>query len=207
MRRALSASAFAVFLLAIGLGLFPRWKMDSALANVARAMARVKSMHVVGWKLRGSGERQRIEIWAKQGEKLRYEYGDETVVDDGRKLLSLIARNGSVSVTINRPKAFPGLGQGMSYLDLFMGEQLVKQLTDRGELGVAGTRAVELPDGRRAVLIPKGDPGRNSAAKRCGGSLTVKRFSAVGAWAIAAAAPLRQTTNAASPPLFVFVMA
>jgi len=154
MRRALYGGSIAVVLLLAVAFLFPRSQGNSALADVARAMASVKSMHVVGWKVNGSGEKQRIEIWAKADGRCRIEYGDtELVVDDGEKLVSQVTYNGEASVSIYRSGEFPDLGQGMSYLDLFMGEQMVKKITKEGQLGLAGSQPTTLPDGRKAVVM------------------------------------------------------
>lgn len=154
MKRALFASAFVIVLVAIGAGLFPRGRENAALADVARAMASVKSMHIVGWKLGGSGEKHRIEIWAKEGNKFRLEYGDiETAVDDGNRLVSLRTDPGYVSAMIRQSKEFPNLEEGMSYLQLFMGEQVLERLLRQGGLGIAGSRPATLPDGRKAVIV------------------------------------------------------
>lgn len=154
MKRALPVTVLAVFMIAVGLWFLPGQKADRALADMARAMAGVKSMHVVGWKVNGSGEKQRIEIWAKADGKCRIEYGDtELLVDDGEKLVSQVTYNGETSVTINRAGEFPDLGEGMSYLDLFVGEQMARKITQQGGLGSAGSRSTTLPDGRRAVVM------------------------------------------------------
>lgn len=154
MRRVFVGIGLIAVVMGVLLWLIPGRNGSYALADVARAMANVKSVHVVGWKLDRSGEKKRIEIWAKGGDKFRCEYeGNETVVDDGAKLVSLSTYEGCTSATINRPKTFPGLEHGMSYLDLFMGRQVLKQLMENGHLGFAGSRPTTLPDGRAAVIM------------------------------------------------------
>ncbi|MCX6376795.1 MAG: zf-HC2 domain-containing protein, partial [Armatimonadetes bacterium] len=154
MRRAFVGTGLIAALMAVLFWLIPGRNGSYALADVARAMANVKSVHVVGWRLDRSGQKKRIEIWAKGGDKFRFEQeSNETAVDDGEKLISVRTYEGCTSATINRSKTFPGLEHGMSYLDLFMGKQVLKQLMENGELGLAGSRSTTLPDGRRAVIM------------------------------------------------------
>lgn len=154
MKRTWYAAGLAVILMLLGVFLFPRTQGNTALADVMQAMADVKSVHAVGWKLNRFGERERIEIWAGEGGKYRLEYKDaETVVDDGEKLVSLVTYEGQTSVTISQSGQSPDFAFGAWYPELFMGERMTSRVMQEGRLGFAGSRSSVLPDGRKAVVM------------------------------------------------------
>lgn len=154
MKRTLLVTVFTVFMIAVGLWLLPGQKADRALADMAGAMANVKSVHAVGWKLNRFGERERIEIWAGKGGKCRLEYKDtETAVDDGEKLVSLVTYEGQTSATISQSGQSPDFAFGAWYPELFMGERMTSRVMQEGRLGFAGSRSSILPDGRPVVVM------------------------------------------------------
>ncbi len=170
-RRALAIGAVVIMLAALTLWMLPRRGMDSALADVARAMANVQSAHFVGSTLDyATGKHLSVEGWVK-GEKFRMlTDGTEDVADDGNRLVTISTTGGFVSALISPSGKYVGLSEGMTYLDVFRGERAFEEARGGG-MAFAGWENLTLPDGRQAkkgILSSHGsklvlliDPGTN----------------------------------------------
>ena len=67
MRKAILVGALVVMLVTAGYWLVTGRQQDVALAQVAEAMANVKSAHLVGWRFdpETGGRRETVECWVE----------------------------------------------------------------------------------------------------------------------------------------------
>jgi len=153
-RRKLFAAAFAAVLIATGFCLAPK-RHTIALADVARAMGQVQSAHLVGWMLDPeTGSHRRMEMWVKGPTKYRERLeGLSEAADDGTRLVTLSGCGPVRVAEIRPPGGYPGLEEGMTYLDLFRRAGLQDYLTKAGGLRVTGSSWVKMPDGKNAVQL------------------------------------------------------
>jgi outer membrane lipoprotein-sorting protein len=150
MRRAVLVGAFVVLLVTTGFWFLSGRRQDSALAQVAEAMAKVKSAHLVGWWTDSrTGEKQRIEAWVKGPDKFRFTLeGREDAADDGEKLVSVTTVNGVTTAVLQPSGRFPGSEAGLTYLDLFTDPQGLEAGLKATGSELAGWRSGTLPDGQ-----------------------------------------------------------
>jgi outer membrane lipoprotein-sorting protein len=162
-RRAVGAAAFVVALVTSGVWLLPE-RQSIALADVARAMASVQSAHLVGWRVDGStGEQRAFEVWVKGPSKLRWWVeGGQDVADDGERLVLVSSPSSAGWPTIAEicPSGeLQGIGEGMTYLDLFQGPLMVQRALEGGGTRVREWTPVTLADGREGVELVLSVPG------------------------------------------------
>lgn len=155
MKRALIAFGLVVVLAVIGLGILPRQGGSVALADVARAMANVKSAHMVVFDADvKTGERHTIEVWIKSPSKYRMlEEGVGEMADNGKRSVEIGTRDGVLTATIEQSKGFKGLEHIMPSLSFFNGEEAVDYLIKENDLAFVGSKPDVLADGRKAKII------------------------------------------------------
>jgi len=153
VRKALFAAGLVVILVAVGFWLLPNRQGDFALADVARAMSKVKSVHFVGWSSK-SGEHRKFEGWVEGQSRMRVcEEGVEDVADDGEKLTFINYRGGACTATIKPSREFPGLEEHMGYLDLLVGPNALASALKLNAADLVGSEPVALPDGRKVIVF------------------------------------------------------
>lgn len=162
MRKAPLAAGLVVILVAIGFWLLPSRRGDFALADVARAMSKVKSVHFVGWKLDSSGNRKKMEGWIKGSSKVRWRTEGAGYVndaaDDGERVVEIWGSGGFQRATIRPSKGSAEWSrQGLS-ADLFYGHGLLRDLQDTIRPYTVTSRQTALPDGRRVVVYELNRP-------------------------------------------------
>ncbi len=155
VKRALFASAFVIGLVAIGVGLLPRGRENTALADVARAMSKVKSVHYVGWEVGPTGNRIKEEGWIKGSSKARRrrEHGDcvQDFADDGKTVVRISNYGESACATISRSRGSEGWPTGLS-MDLFRGQSQLRGCQNLFRPYTMTSRQTTLPNGRSAVV-------------------------------------------------------
>ena len=159
MRRVYLASAIAVLMLAAGLWLFPRQTESTALADMAIAMTRVSTVHFMGFAVDSNGNRRSLEGWVKGGNRLRIRIdGTKDIADDGTRLIA-VDLDHLPKVTIRVSGAWPGLAQGMTYLDLFNEPGALRSAMAGNGAEVISTSKVILDGGREGVATELGGDG------------------------------------------------
>jgi hypothetical protein len=164
MRRAVLVATFTVILTVAGYWFLSGKRQDAALAQVATAMADVKSAHLVGWRLDSdTGQRRRIEAWVKAPDRFRLTLeGLADAADDGQKMVTVTTVFGVASVLISPTGQFPGRERGLTYLDLFTGPEGVQAGLRASGSRLIGWRSGTLP-GKGAVEIAEIDTGTGKA--------------------------------------------
>lgn len=148
MKRTLLVTVFAVLMVAVGFWLLPGQKGDTALADVAHAMAKLESAHFVGWYTdHATGQRRRYEGWIKGSSRIR-------VIEEGR-LDELIQDGRSTRLVLDGPEREAIIQPAEDVepdisLSLFQGFDAVQALIERERVEVASTGNTALPDGREA---------------------------------------------------------
>lgn len=160
MRRVCVAAAFAVLMIAFGLWVLPRQKENTALADMAIAMAQVSTVHFTGFAVDSNGERRGLEGWVKGTNRLRIRVdGKEDIADDGGRLIA-VELDRLPKVTIRVSGAWPGLAEGMTYLDLFSAPGSLRSAMAGNGAKVVSTDKVILDGGREGVATElKGSDG------------------------------------------------
>ncbi len=160
MRRASLAAVFAVIMVAVGLALLPREKENTVLADMANAMARVGSVHFTGFAVDGNGDRRELEGWVKGVNRLRIRIeGREEIADDGNRLIA-VEFGPLAKVTVRVSEAWPGLAEGMTYLDLFSGPGSLRSAMAGNGAKIVNSANVVLDGGRQGVVTElKGSDG------------------------------------------------
>lgn len=156
MRRAAMAVVFLGVLAGVALWLLPR-RGGFALADVAEAMARVRSAHFVGWDPGhpSSGGRDRREGWVER-RRARSVEGD--VIDeffDETRFVEIRRENGAVYATIRPvPAELAKLLQDeMGYLKAFLWPQAAQEALERRGETVTKWERQRLSDGRVVVVV------------------------------------------------------
>lgn len=154
LKRVLIAAAVGIVLVAPALWLTSHRGPSAALANMARAMAKVQSAHFTGVSLDSeTGNYVPIECWVKGPTKLRLRTdGLEDEIHDGE---SRVVINFSTTPTIVRISSEsmpdPAMAVGLSYLNLFRGEIALERMDmDNAQIT---SEEVTLPDGRAATVV------------------------------------------------------
>jgi len=150
MKRALLAAGFALILVLTGISLFPRLQPSYALAQVARAMAQVRSVHFVGWYTdHDSGQRRKLEGWATGSSKLRFSLeGDMEEYLDGDRLVRVHLSGPEPEAVIQSAKE----AEPEFTLNLFQGPTALQALIKRARAEVVSSGARTLPGGRKAIV-------------------------------------------------------
>jgi outer membrane lipoprotein-sorting protein len=150
MRKTVLVGAFVVLLVTTGFWFLSGPRKDAALAQVAEAMAKVKSAHLTGWWTDShTGARKQIEGWVKGPGRFRFTLeGVEDAADDGEKLVSVTTLNGVTTAVIQPSGQFPGSESGLTYLDLFTDPEGLEAGLQATGSEVTGWRSGTLPDGR-----------------------------------------------------------
>ena len=154
MRRTLFGFGVLVVLAAVGIGVWPRQRGNTALAQVARAMENVKSAHIVMFRFDpDTRERHLADIWIKAPSKyrMRDRFGEEA--DDGKRSVRIATCNGVTTATIGPSKGRSDLEQSIPPLSFFNGEEAVRRFLADGVFGVVDERPTELPDGGKGKTI------------------------------------------------------
>lgn len=154
MRRRLVALALAAITIAVGFGLLPHMRGNTALAQVARAMANVKSAHAILYSINPStGERENTELWIERPSRVlvRSERGGEhgELADDGKRVVQIDTSDGICSATISPSK---GLPRGVPALSWFGGRELLEESMMSG-MEMTRSRSTTLPDGTKARVL------------------------------------------------------
>ncbi len=154
-RRLVPVGVVAAVLVVAGLWWLPR-RGGFALADVARAMAHVRSAHFVGWDpSQGTGGRDRREGWV---EPTRVRSIEGNVLDefcDETRMVEIRSEGGRVQVTISPLPAELAelLNQEGGYLRAFLWPQAAQDaLGQRGEAAASWERQ-RLPDGRPVIVV------------------------------------------------------
>lgn len=154
MRKAVFAAVMVVAIGMIGLGVIPRGRGNTALADVIRAMSRVKTVHFVGWTMDASGNRSKVEGWVEGSSRyrMRTETGGRAyeTADDGRVHVEVGAYDGSPQATISR-SADARRHQPRLYVDMFNGKERLASILDQSRPTVK-SHQTSLPNGRKAVV-------------------------------------------------------
>jgi outer membrane lipoprotein-sorting protein len=158
-RKLLAAGAVAALIVGLMLWMLPRRGLDSALADMARAMANVKSAHFMGVSLdRGAGGYVSVEGWVKGPQRMRTNLeGLSEEVHNGKTWTEINLRYRPVLVRINtetKSSPIPGV-PGSTYLDLFNGSTQMGMLTSPDSRLIS--KSVTLPDGRAATVVEQTD--------------------------------------------------
>jgi len=165
IRKAYLAAAFVVLMVAVGFGLFPYRTANSALAEVARAMSKVKSVHFVAWKAHSTGKRGRIEGWVVGSSKMRIrtESGGavEDFADDGSTVVEVNTWARPPYATIYRSETSARWPMDIS-IDLFRGRGLLKQWENPLRPYKMTSREITLTNGRKAVVYELNWPGQKT---------------------------------------------
>lgn len=150
MKRAIIAAGVIAVATVIGLGIWPSNRGNAVLAQVARAMENVKSVHLTGYEIHGENrERRDFELWIEHPAKFRLKgVGSKTyeMADDGTKRVMLNWSRGTCSVTVSRSESLPA---GFPALSWFSGEGLLNTT----KMGIVESRSETLPDGRPVKII------------------------------------------------------
>jgi len=158
MRRAVMAVVFVGVLAGVALWQLAGRRGDAALAAVAQAMSKVKSVHFVGWDpSRGPGDRDRREGWIEP-RRARSVEGD--VLDeflDENRMVEIRSDGGLVQVTINPlPLDLANLlkeKQGFLRALPFMWPQAAQDELERAGARVTRSERMRLHDGRSALVV------------------------------------------------------
>ena len=156
MRRVIVAAGIAVLLMVFGVWLLPRPQDNVARADVlddmARAMSKIRSVHITGWRLDdATGERRAMEGWVKGPDKMRITVkGIEDVADDGKQLVA-VEYGELPQVSVRPTGTLPGLYDGMTYLDLFSGPSALRSAMTVNRARMVSERPVRLADGRKGT--------------------------------------------------------
>ena len=148
-RMALAAGLAAAILVA-SLFMFPRMNGNYALAQVARAMAQVRSVHFVGWYTdHDSGQRRKLEGWARGSSQLRFSLeGDMEEYLDGDRLVRVRLSGPDPEAVIQSAKE----AEPEFTLNLFQGPAALQALIKRARAEVVNSGARTLPGGRKAIV-------------------------------------------------------
>lgn len=145
-KKGLLAAGFAIALLAVALTMFPRPHKAFALANVARAMESVRSVHFSGWHTGNKG-RIRFDGWQRGG---RYSWSSENQRE--------VADNGTTCTIINNHPFCPYVtiedshAARESMQDDYMGLTLVNRYLSDNSGARVESRRDAASDGRPVVV-------------------------------------------------------
>ncbi len=145
MRRAKYAVAFAIILLVTGGFLFPKMEGNSAVAQVLRALANVRSCHITGWTLDKDGNKVVMEGWFKAPDKMRMRHGEsyDYLVKDGR---STTVWEGIATI---EPAEATG---GVEGLKAILSADSLKQFAAGYGMRL-GIESATFPDGREVLIL------------------------------------------------------
>jgi outer membrane lipoprotein-sorting protein len=150
LRRLLIAGAAVILLIAPALWLTSRPGPNSALAAVAEAMAKIKSVHCTGFEIHFDGKRSDFEMWLKQPEKFRAKAKigkvTEEISDDGKKRIRLRHADGLYSATISPSNGIP---EDEFSLNWFSKEGMFEMTRS----GIIASHSALLPNGREADVL------------------------------------------------------
>ena len=153
MRKAYLAVAFAVIMAAVGIRLLPHQTDTLAIADMARAMAKVDTVHFVGYAVDAGGKRHRLEGWVKGTNRIRIRVdGLQDIADDGHRLVA-VDTGRLPKVTIRISGALQGLAQGMTYLDLFSGPGSLRSAFEANGAKAIRSNKVVLPNGAQGLVV------------------------------------------------------
>ena len=159
-----SVFALAAVLVAIGIILLPH-RQNTALADVARAMARVKSVHFVGWAADSTYGRTRIEGWIVGSSKMRMRTEGrnrlEDYGDDGKTVVEVNTWSRNPYATIRSSGNDERWPMELS-LSLFRGHNILENARNPLHPCTITSRRTALPDGRRVVICQLGWPGQET---------------------------------------------
>jgi outer membrane lipoprotein-sorting protein len=158
MKRTVIAVVFLGVLAGVAFWQLPGRRGDAALAAVAEAMAKVKSVHFVGWDpSHRPGGRDRREGWIEP-RRARSVEGD--VLDDffdENRMVEIRSDSGLVRVTINPlPLDLANLlkeEQGFLRALPFMWPQAAQDALERHGERVTNSERRQLPDGRSVMIV------------------------------------------------------
>ena len=157
VRRALFALT-ALLLVAAGIIFFPR-RQNTALADVSRAMARVRSVHFVGWETDSAHGRSTMEGWIVGDSKLRYREEGEAWLDDygddGKIVVEVNTYSRNPYATIRASDNDERWPMELS-LSLFRGHNVLEDARNPLHPSKITSRKATLPDGRKAVIYQIG---------------------------------------------------
>ena len=152
-RRALFALT-ALLLVAAGIILLPR-RQNTALADVSRAMAKVKSVHFVGGEEDSRYGRSTMEGWIVGDSKLRYREEGEAWLDDygddGKIVVEVNTYSRNPYATIRASDNDERWPMELS-LSLFRGHNVLEDARNPLHPSKITSRKATLPDGRRVVV-------------------------------------------------------
>ncbi|HET6454897.1 MAG TPA: hypothetical protein VFI02_10865, partial [Armatimonadota bacterium] len=165
MRKAYLAAAFALVMVAAGFWFLPRQNGSAALADVSRAMARVKSVHFVGWGEDSTHGRSTMEGWIVGDSKLRYREEGEAWLDDygddGKIVVEVNTYSRNPYATIRASDNDERWPMELS-LSLFRGHNVLEDARNPLHPSKITSRKATLPDGRRVVIYQLGWPGQET---------------------------------------------
>jgi outer membrane lipoprotein-sorting protein len=153
-KKILAAAAVLALVAGLMFWLLPRRGLDSALANMARAMAQVQSAHCIGVSLDyDTGKYLPIECWVKGPTKMRLlTKGKEDEIHNGQTKTVINLQSTPTIVHISSEYGpDPAMGVGATYLNLFLGD-IAKERTE-GSGGQISSEKVTLPDGRPGFVV------------------------------------------------------
>ena len=161
MRRVCLAAAFALLMTAVGLWFFPRQNGNAALADVSRAMAKVKSVHFVGWEEDSNHGRSTMEGWIEGDSKLRYQRQGEKWLedygDDGKTVVEVNTYSRNPCATIRPSQTSERWPMELS-VSIFRGHNILENARNPLYPCKITSRRSTLPDGRTVVIYTLGWP-------------------------------------------------
>lgn len=154
LKKAYLVAAFVAVLIITGLLMMPRDKASIALAEMARAMAKVNSIHFTGSEVRDGSNKQNIEVWIEQPSRMRAVVAHHnTLIDDGSKLVWIATRRSGTTATIRPSGSIPGIKTRVSYPELFRGLQGLDLAVKMHQAKVLWSKDKTLANGQQATII------------------------------------------------------